>query len=357
MKRQSLLQHVLLPVLCLLFTVTAPAATPAAGDRPVLTVVNWEEWLAPDVIQSFEKKENVKVQVLTFDNIDNGLKLLEKNAGKVDIFVGGSVQVSELKARKQLARLDRTQLPNMKHMLPRFNTDPDYAVPYLWGYTGIVYRTDRVKTPIRTYAQLFALAGQNPGKVSLMSDSLEFAWAVLWGTGTASPDPESPVQLQAAMDKFRDTRAAQMVLHDVDYAPDNPLASGALIAAQVYSDYATFLSLEQHVPVAYVNPDDVCIIWQDNLMLMAKAPHPELAMRLMNYLSDARIAARNAMAVKSTAANPLAMQYYDEAYRNNPVIRPGFEGTERCRVYGVQTPAARQFYETLKPASLFTAKP
>ena len=122
--------------------------------------------------------------------------------------------------------------------------------------------------------------------------------------------------------------------------------------AQVYSDYATFLATDLKVPVSFVNPDDVCILWMDNLMLMANAPQPALAMKFMNYLIDAKVSARNAMGVKSTAANPLAMQYYSTEYRNNPVIRPTFEGTERCRVYRGHSPAAQKFYDALKPVGI-----
>ncbi|MFZ5723873.1 MAG: polyamine ABC transporter substrate-binding protein [Pseudomonadota bacterium] len=323
-------------------------AASAQAAQPVLTVVNWEEWLSPDVVKSFENKNDVKVNVLTYTSTEESLALLAANKGKVDILVGSTVQVEQLKSQKMLRRLDRNALPNVKHILPRFNADPDYAVPYLWGYSGIIYRTDLVKTPIRTYADLFALARQQPGKVSLLTDQLEYAYGVLWGMGTANPNPENTAQVGSALNAFAAAYDGKIRLFDVDYEAGNPIASGQIIAAQGYSDYATFLASEQQVPVAFVNPEDVCIVWQDNLMIPADAPQPELAQKFMNYLTEARVAARNAMAVKSTSANPLAMQYYSDAYRNNPVIRPSFEGTERCRVHKAHSPAVQKFYDRIK---------
>lgn len=324
----------------------------AVAATPTLTMINWEEWVDPGVVQSFEKREKVKVNVLTYTSVEESLQLLGDNAGKVDILVGSSVLVDQLKAKKQLQKLDRKSLPNLKHILPRFNTDPDYAVPYLWGYTGILVRTDKVKTPVRTYAQLLALAKQQPGKVSLMTDPIEYSYAVDWGLNPKGADPEMLARVKESHETFARDYADKVRLYDVDYDEKNPVATGEIIAAQTYSDYATFLATEQGVPVSYVNPDDVCILWMDNLMLLATAPQPALALKFMNYLTDAKISARNAMGVKSTAANPLAMQYYTTEYRNNPVIRPTFEGTERCRVYKSHSPAAQKFYDALKPVGI-----
>lgn len=324
----------------------------AADTRPVVTVVNWEEWVSPQALQAFEKKENVRVNVLTYTSVEEADRLLSANAGKVDIVVGSSLLVRQFKEQRTLQKLDRTKLTNLRHMLPRFTVDPDYAVPYLWGYTGILYRKDLVKTPPRTYAQLLALAREQPGKVSLMTDPVEYAWGVLWGIDGASAKPDDLASVQAALATFRRDYAGKVRLFDVDYDAKNPIATGAIVAAQAYSDYASVLALEQKLPVAFVNPDDVCILWMDSLMLLANAPQPALATRLINHLSDARVAARNAMDVKSTSANPLSVQYYTDAYRNNPVARPSFEGTERCRIHDAPTPAARKFYDSLQPAGI-----
>lgn len=334
---------------CLLFFASF---TDAAPVPPQLTLVNWEEWVSDKVIQSFERREKVKVNVLTYTSVEESLEHLRKNDGKVDILVGSTVLLEQLKARKQLQKLNREKLANLKHILPRFNVDPDYAVPYLWGYTGIAVRKDLVKTPVRTYAQLMALAKQNPGKVSLVTDPVEFGYALLWGLGPKNPDAESVAQLTAAVGAYQRDYADKVRLFDVDYETDNPLASGKIIAAQVYSDYASFLATDQKVPLTYVNPDDVCILWMDSMMLLAKAPQPELAHRFMNYVSEAKVAANNAMDVKSTSANPLAMQYYSKEYLANPVIKPTFNGTERCRIYKPHGAAAQKFYDGLKPVGL-----
>lgn len=303
-------------------------------------------------MQNFERRENVKLNVLTFTSVEESLDLLAKNPGKVDMLVGSTVLLEQLKAQKKLQKLDRGKLTNLKHFLPRFNSDPDYAVPYLWGYTGILYRKDLVKTPVKNYAQFFALAKQQPGKVSLLTDPVEYAYAVLWGLGPKNPDPESLPQLKSALDLYQRDYAGKVRLFDVDYEPGNPIASGQIVDAQVYSDYASFLATDLKLPVAYVNPDDVCLLWMDSMMLMADAPQPALALKFMNYVSEAKTAANNAMDVKSTSANPLAMQFYSKEYLNNPVFKPTFEGTERCRIYKTHGPAAQKFYDGLKPAGI-----
>jgi spermidine/putrescine transport system substrate-binding protein len=348
MKRHRLLVLSTL-VSCWLITGAAIAASPSV---PTLTIINWEEWVSPKVVQTFERREKVKVNVLTFSSVEESLALLAANDGKADILVGSTVLLDQLKAKQQLQKLNRSKLGNVKHIMPRFSADPDYAVPYLWGYTGIAVRKDLVKTPITTYAQLLALAKQQPGKVSLMTDPVEFAYGVLWGLSPKNANPESIPQLQSALALYNKEYADKVRLSDVDYEPGNPIASGKIIAAQVYSDYASFLATDQNVPLAYVNPTDICILWMDNMMLLAKAPQPELAHRFMNYVTEAKVAANNAMEVKSTSANPLAMQFYSKEYLNNPVIKPTFDGTERCRIYKSHTPATQKFYDALNPTGI-----
>lgn len=328
---------------------SAAAQTP---PTPTLTLANWEDWTSEKVVKTFEQKEGVKVNIITYTSGEESLQRLKENDGKIDILVGNPVIFDKLKKAGKLGRLNPAKVTNLKHMVPGFQIDPEYAVPYLWGYTGIAYRNDIVKKPIRTYAQLLEYAKLNPGKVSMLTDPLENSYGVLWGLGPKDPNPESVEQLTQAREAFDRDYADKIRLVDNDYEDDNPMASGKVVVSQIYSDYAVYLVGEHKLPLTYVNPADVCIVWMESMMLMKNAPQPELAHRFMNYISEAKVSARNAMDVKSSSPNAMAATHYTREFLNNPVINPTFEGAARCHTYRIHQPHAQKFFTELEPKGL-----
>lgn len=322
---------------------------PAAAAERVLTIINWEEFLAPAVIQAFEKRENVKIVQLHFSTVEESLKLAQQHAGKADIMVGGMVVMAQLKEKKLVQKINRAKLPNVKHSLPQFAQDPDYVMPYLWGYTGIGWRTDLVKEPVDSYPKLLALARKNPGKVSLTDDGMEFAHAVQHMYGKPPFNPDDLAAVKAALAEYEKEGSKLFVIQPSVYDPSWPLATGQVIAGQVYNGDIHFHRENHKTKLAYANPKDGCFFWQEGLILLAKAPQPELALAFMNYLNDGKVSARNAEHTNYASANPLAAQYYSKAFIDNPFIRPKLEGTSGCRVNKPLSPATQKFLDGLKP--------
>lgn len=322
---------------------------PAAAAERVLTIINWEEFLAPAVIQNFEKRENVKIVQLYFSTVEDSLKLAEQNAGKADIMVGGMVVMEQLKAKNLVQKLNRTKLTNVRHSLPQFAQNLDYVVPYLWGYTGLGWRSDLVKEPLESYAQLLALARKNPGKVSLTDDGMEFAHAVQQMYGKPPYNPDDLPAVKAALAAYEKEGSKLFVIQPSVYEPTYPLVTGQLIAGQVYNGDMNYHRENNKAKLGFANPKEGCFFWQEGLMLMAKAPQPELALAFMNYLNEGKVSARNAEYTNYASANPMAVQFYSKAFIDNPFIRPKLEGTTGCRVNKPLSPATQKFLDGLKP--------
>lgn len=334
----------LLPI-ALLLALPCLAAEPAR----TLTIINWEEFLAPSVVQAFEKRENAKIVQLNFSTVEESLALAEQHAGKVDLIVGGMVVTQQLRAKGLLQKLDRTKLPNVKHSLPQFSIDPDHAVPYLWGYTGIGWRTDKLKEPVDSYQKLLALARKNPGKVLLTDDAMEFAHAVLLMYGKPPYNLDDLDAIKDALAKYDADGRKYFRIQESIYDRSWPLASGEAMAGQVYNGDIHFHRTDSKAPLAYAQPGGGCFFWQENFMLMAKAPQPELAHRFLNYISEGRIAARNAEASNFASSNPMAVQFYSKPFLENPYIRPQLEGTAACRVNKPLSTQTQKFIDQLKP--------
>lgn len=338
------LHRFLLP-LALLLPLPCLAAEPAR----TLTIINWEEFLAPTVVQAFEKKENVKIVQFSFATVEESLELAQQHAGKADLVVGGMVVTQQLREKGLLQKLDRSKLPNMKHSLPQFAIDPEYVVPYLWGYTGLGWHTEKVKEPVDSYQKLLDIARKNPGKVLLTDDAMEFAHAILLMYGKPPYNHDDLNALKAALAKYDDDGRKYFRIQESIYDSSWPLASGEAIAGQVYNGDIHFHRTDSKAPLAYAQPKEGCFFWQENFMLMAKAPQPELAHKFLNYISEGRISARNAESSNFASSNPLAAQFYSKSFLDNPHIRPKLEGTASCRVNKPLSPDTQKFLDRLKP--------
>ncbi|MGY8863850.1 MAG: ABC transporter substrate-binding protein, partial [Pseudomonadales bacterium] len=125
------------------FTLLFGASTGHAAG--VLNVTNWAEYIAEDTIANFEKEFDVKV---TYDNYDSEesiqSKLLAGSSG-YDVVSHSSASVAKLIPANILQKVDKTKLPNLKHIMDSLgnqldlNIDPGnhYFIPYMWGTHGV----------------------------------------------------------------------------------------------------------------------------------------------------------------------------------------------------------------------------
>ncbi|MGB0097318.1 MAG: hypothetical protein WBP81_32865 [Solirubrobacteraceae bacterium] len=71
----------------------------ASGLQPEkgpLQVDNWIEYINPDVVKSFERKYGVKVQISTFNTIDEAVAKLTSGAVQFDVFAPELVSLERL---------------------------------------------------------------------------------------------------------------------------------------------------------------------------------------------------------------------------------------------------------------------
>ena len=130
----------------------ASAGTAAAGEEKVLNVYNYSDYIAEDTIPNFEQQSGIRV---TYDDYDSDevleTKLLAGSSGYDVVvptlnFFGRQIQAGVF------LPLDKSKIPNLKNLDPAMlkrieQQDPgnQYAVPYLWGTSGIGYNVDKIK--------------------------------------------------------------------------------------------------------------------------------------------------------------------------------------------------------------------
>lgn len=329
----------------LLFLAAVPVGAPAA-DR--ITVLTWEAFISPKVLAAFKNREQLQVELIEFSSPEEREQLLAEKRDQIDIVIADTIWTSEYKRRSLLEKIDAARVPSVKHALTHWRTDAEYAVPYMWGHTGIAWRTDLVDTPVTSYAALFNLARMHPGKVSLLDDSHEMLRAALYAFGTAPYTMNTPAQVQSAHGLLKPRRKDMRIVGS-ELDEDSAWLDGSLIAGQAFNGDIAYLRDNFKAPLAFAVPSPGCMIFNEQLALLKSSRNKDAAYRFMALITEPTHAARNASFVRYAPSNPLAVSRLDEAFRNDPIIRPTFEGLDGCYFYNAFDAATQAALDAIKP--------
>lgn len=329
---------------CLLLLTFSPAWTLAA-DR--ITVLTWEAFVSPKVLATFKNREHLQVELIEFSSPEERERLLKEKADRIDIVVADTIWTSEYKRRGLLEKIDTARVPAVKHALTHWRTDAGYAVPYMWGHTGIAWRTDRVTEPVTSYSALFKLARAHPGKVSLLDDPHEALRAALYAFGSAPWAMNNPEQVKKAHELLKPHRRDLRIVGS-ELGEDSAWLDGSLIAGQAFNGDIAYLRDNFQAPLAFAVPSPGCMIFNEQLVLLKSSRNKEAAYRFMALITSPAHAARNAEFVRYAPSNPLAVDRLGEAFRNDPIIRPTFGGLEGCYFYNAFDAATQAALDAIR---------
>jgi Hypothetical lipoprotein (MG045 family). len=109
------------------------------GNKVVLNVFNWGEYIDESILDEFEEQTGIKVNYKTYDTNETMLAKLEAGGSSYDVVFPSDYAVSEMIRKDMLLPLDFDNIPNYKYVDERFKNmdyDPEnkYSVPYIMGY-------------------------------------------------------------------------------------------------------------------------------------------------------------------------------------------------------------------------------
>ena len=152
----------------------------AAERDATLQVYIWEAYINQDVVNSFAKKYKCKVQLTTFNTMNEALSKLRSGL-TFDVLVGATPDVLGQIVEGQLAQpLSHSYIPNISQAWPDY-TNPfydlgwQYTVPYTIYTTGITWRKDLVHENPYTMKNPWAMPWQPKyrGRVAILDDYRE----------------------------------------------------------------------------------------------------------------------------------------------------------------------------------------
>jgi putrescine transport system substrate-binding protein len=311
----------------------------AAQEEKVLHVFNWSDYIAEDTVPNFEKQTGIKVTYDVFDSNDVlETRLLAGNSGFDVVVPSASFLERQIKAGV-FQKLDKSQIPNLKNMDPDIMNrvglhDPnnEYAVPYLWGTTGIGYNEDKIKKILGDarpdswnyiYDPKLAAKFKECG-LSLLDAPDEILKTVLAWMGR-DPNSQQEEDLKAAEAKLMPIRPFIRKIHSSQYIDD--LANGDLCIAVGWSGdilQARDRAAEagQGVKIKYAIPKEGTIVWFDMLAIPADAKHPKNAHAFINYLMEPQVAANNSNFVNYANGNAASFPMVSDEVKSDPGVYP-----------------------------------
>ena len=315
---------------------------PAQADTE-LTFASMADDAAPAVLPSFTAQHGVKVKTVSYETPEEAVQALRQGE-TWDLVVLEPQFLPALIAEGLLAEIDYRNVPNAKHVSDDFRDlsyDPGnrYSVPYSFGTTGLVVRTDLVPW-VRRWSDLWD--PRLAGRIAVREQMRELIAIALLSLGHPS-NSEDPRHLDAVLARLIQLGGAAAFVGPEAAEAVPGLLSGHYVVLQGWAeDYRT--ALAGHPSIAYVLPEEGTLLWYDVFAVPSRSRQPREAERLIDYLLQPEVSARIANANGYASSNAAARLLVDQEVRDDPVVYPPVEQLRRAHFYSPLSPAGEDAY-------------
>ncbi|MGH9366542.1 MAG: extracellular solute-binding protein [Thermoanaerobaculia bacterium] len=319
----------------------------AASPANRLNLFIFSEYIDPQIVRDFEKKFDCRVTVDLYEDWENMLAKLQGGGDSLyDVVTAGEYTITLLNSRKILAPLPRERIPNMKNIDPQFAShsyDPGnrYTAPYQWGTVGIFLRRQPGRQVPRSWGLLFDPASQ-PGPFLMMDSVREMVGAALKYRGH-SMNSRDAVELAQARDTLLEAKKRSLGFEG-GVGGRNKVIARTAVAAVVYNGDAV-RGMREDPETEFFVPEEGAEIWLDSLVIPAKAPHPEMAAKFINYILEPEVGARLSNFTQFATPNRASLAFIDPRDLANPAIYPPPEIRAKLEFFAELGDASRLYDE------------
>ena len=284
-----------------------------------LNVYTWADYFKPELIERFERENDCRIVIDTFDSNEAMYAKLKAGAKGYDLVTPSSYMVSLMDQQGMVRKIRPELIPNRKNIDPEFlkitiDKSMDHSVPYMITVTGIAYLKSRVADVRPTWA-LFDRQDLK-GRMTMFNDMRETLGAALKSLGY-SLNSHNPEELDKAKEVVLRWRKNLAKFENEQYK--SGLASGEFLLVHGYS--GDILQVQKENPdIAFTIPEEGTAVSCDDLVIPLGAAQEELAHKFINFLLDAKVAAENTEFVGYLCPNRLSYDLLPREMRENPAL-------------------------------------
>ncbi len=331
--------------------------TGAAADRAkVLNIYAWPEYFPSALIAKFQIATGIHVNYAVLDSPATAETILSVGHSNYDIVtMNAAPELAREIPKGFWKKLDRASLPNARNADPQVmqmlsSVDPgnQYAVPWMWGTTGLIYNSDKIKAlmlnpPLDSLDMIFKK--DVAAKFAACGISMLDSWGdVLPMVSRYLHQPRlsaNKAELDAVIAKLQEVRPYIRRISTAGYYQQ--IAEGELCLAIGYSGDAMVarrMVNESHgsVKVDYSFTREMVPFFIDNMVIPADSPNPAAAHAFINFVMRPEISASVTRFIGFATANAAAVPLLEPAVRGNTIVYPPPAIRTRFELQSVYTP-------------------
>jgi putrescine transport system substrate-binding protein len=341
---------------------SAMSGAMAADRSKVLNIYAWPEYFPASLIAKFEAETGIHVNSTVLDSPDSAETILSVGHSNYDLVtMNASPQLAREIPKGYWKKLDLASIPNARNADPLImsllqTVDPGnrYAVPWMWGTTGIIYNGEKIKAimpnaPLdsldmilnKGLAAKFAACGI--GMLDSWGDILPMVSRYLHQPKLSANKPD----LDAVMAKLQEIQPYLRRISTSGYYQQ--LAEGELCLAIGYSGDAMvarrLVSESQgKVKLDYSFVSEMVPFYIDNMVIPADSPNSAGALAFINFVMRPEVSASVTRLIGFATANAAAVPLLEPSIRGNTIIYPPPATRRRFELQSAYTPEeARAF--------------
>jgi putrescine transport system substrate-binding protein len=324
-------------------------------DQKVLNFYNWDDYIGPNTISSFEKLTGIKVHTSSLDSNETlESRMLTGNSG-FDVVVTNAAYLQRQIRSGAYLPLDKKQLSNLINLDPAIMAraalyDPGnvHGVVYTWGTFGIGYNEKMLgealpKVPLNSWRLIFDPAfASKLAKcgITIIDTPAAVTRLVLiyLRKNPNEPSPQDLADVETVLTRIRP------FIRNVDTSGEiEAMANGDICIA--VGDNGTFVQARRRandakngIKIAYMIPEEGSLLWFDMLAIPRDAPHVANAHVFLNYLMTPQVMASISNFIGYANANLAATPMLDSLVVTNTAIYPTPDQRQRLSVQMEDSP-------------------
>lgn len=318
-----------------------PIQTAQSGEATgSLFISNWPLYIDEFTIPNFEQETGINVTYKEDVNDNNEFfgkvqqQLANGDSGGRDIMVVTDWMAEKMWNLGYLQEIDHADIPTVLENLapslqsPSFDPERRFSVPWQSGMTGLVIRAD-LAPDVTSVNDLFD--PKYKGKVTMLKEMRDVVPLVIAANGVR-PEEATLADWYTAIDRLQEAVDMGQIRRFTgnDYGQD--IAKGDVVAAIGWSGDAVLLQAD-NPNIQYVQPDEGCSLWSDNMVIPVGAPNTPAALAWMNFIYEPAAMADLVEWVNYISPVPAARDILlerDPDIANNELIFPSDEFVANC---------------------------
>ena len=312
----------------------------AADRAKTLNIYAWAEYFPRALIAQFQVESGLHVNYSVLDSPQAAETILSAGNSNYDLVtMNSSPELAREIPKGFWRKLDTAAIPNARNADPQImqllrGPDPGnrYAVPWMWGTTGLLYNPEKIAAAMpnapldslsmifnKDVAAKFASCGIN--LLDSWGDILPMVSRYLGQPRLSS----RPSEIDAVMSRLQEIKPFIRRISTSGYYQQ--LAEGDLCLAIGYSGDAMVARRmvgESHgkLTIAYSFAREMVPFYIDAMVIPADAPNAAAAHAFIDFMMRPENSAAVTSFIGFASANAAAVSMLEPAVRNNPMIYP-----------------------------------